>query len=304
MAARGQFTPSRLPRAVPHAAAQRRVLDHAPADLERHARDVPAAPSSSTSSIAGHGIQIQWLGTFGKLNGYWSGGTRYDARPTRCSTRRCRWPPSGPAASPGSTCSRSTASARRGSARSPRAPACRRWPAPPRGSAARPTCSRSLHARARHLRDLAAAGRAHPRRRRRPLPAVLRAAGAEDPQRLHPVARRALRLRLADRRPARRSRSSRPATRGAVRRCATFDTGAWSLYSPRLVLLRVRPRLPHAAARLPQPAVLAHGGGRVLRRGAALHRLSDDPAGHPGAARHAQPKKSASCASSSPRSRA
>src|SRR5689334_15704538 len=29
---------------------------------------------------AGHGIQIQWLGTFGKLNGYWTGGKRYDAR--------------------------------------------------------------------------------------------------------------------------------------------------------------------------------------------------------------------------------
>jgi hypothetical protein len=28
----------------------------------------------------GHGLQIQWLGTFGKLNGYWSGGRRYDAR--------------------------------------------------------------------------------------------------------------------------------------------------------------------------------------------------------------------------------
>jgi hypothetical protein len=28
----------------------------------------------------GHGLQIQWLGTFGKLNGYWSGGRRYDTR--------------------------------------------------------------------------------------------------------------------------------------------------------------------------------------------------------------------------------
>jgi hypothetical protein len=28
----------------------------------------------------GHGLQIQWLGTFGKLNGYWSGGKRHDAR--------------------------------------------------------------------------------------------------------------------------------------------------------------------------------------------------------------------------------
>src|SRR3954466_2400955 len=29
---------------------------------------------------AGHGIQIQWLATFGKLNGYWTGGKRYDTR--------------------------------------------------------------------------------------------------------------------------------------------------------------------------------------------------------------------------------
>jgi hypothetical protein len=28
----------------------------------------------------GHGIQIQWLATFGKLNGFWTGGKRYDAR--------------------------------------------------------------------------------------------------------------------------------------------------------------------------------------------------------------------------------
>src|SRR3954449_9675312 len=28
----------------------------------------------------GHGLQIQWLGTFGKLNGYWSGGKRYEKR--------------------------------------------------------------------------------------------------------------------------------------------------------------------------------------------------------------------------------
>jgi hypothetical protein len=29
---------------------------------------------------AGHGIQIQWLATFGKLNGFWTGGKRYDTR--------------------------------------------------------------------------------------------------------------------------------------------------------------------------------------------------------------------------------
>jgi hypothetical protein len=29
---------------------------------------------------AGHGIQIQWLATFGKLNGFWTGGKRYNTR--------------------------------------------------------------------------------------------------------------------------------------------------------------------------------------------------------------------------------
>ena len=77
---------------------------------------------------------------------------------------------------------------------------------------------------------------------------------------------------------------------------AEFDTGAWSLYSLGSSLLRVQPELPHAAARLPRPAVLAHGGGRVLRRGPALHRLSDDPAGHPGAAGHAQAQEAGQAA--------
>src|SRR3954467_1359917 len=51
---------------------------------------------------AGHGIQIQWLGTFGKLNGFWSGGKRYDARAGNLltevlplPTRRPRRPPAG-----------------------------------------------------------------------------------------------------------------------------------------------------------------------------------------------------------------
>jgi hypothetical protein len=29
---------------------------------------------------AGHGIQLQWLATFGKLNGFWTGGKRFNAR--------------------------------------------------------------------------------------------------------------------------------------------------------------------------------------------------------------------------------
>ena len=56
-----------------------------------------------------------------------------------CSTSCCRWPPTAPAASRGSTTSPSTAAARRGSAGSPRAPPCRRSRAPPRGCTARPS---------------------------------------------------------------------------------------------------------------------------------------------------------------------
>ena len=80
MAARKQFTPSAPARAVPHAAAQRPVLD-APRRCPP-----PGFRTSFTGSelvyqfYPGHGMQIQWLGTFGKLNGYWSGGARYDAR--------------------------------------------------------------------------------------------------------------------------------------------------------------------------------------------------------------------------------
>ena len=54
------------------------------------------------------------------------------ARGRAAGREQGRSPPSAPAASRGSTCSRSTARRRRGSARSPRAPACRRWRARPR----------------------------------------------------------------------------------------------------------------------------------------------------------------------------
>ena len=57
------------------------------------------------------------------------------------------------------------------------------------------------------------------RRRRRALPAVLRAAAAAGAQRLHPVARRPLRLRGADRRPDRARRCSTPATSPGAPRC-------------------------------------------------------------------------------------
>src|SRR3954470_20878132 len=93
---------------------------------------------------AGHGIQIQWLATFGKLNGFWTGGKRYDTRagklPGEALGAGARPPPPAAAGgSRGSTCPRSTARSRRGSARSPRARDCRRWPAWPTSSTARPS---------------------------------------------------------------------------------------------------------------------------------------------------------------------
>src|SRR4051812_43325019 len=79
MAARDQFTPSRLPALF--LTLQRNVEFWTTAALP-----APGLRTSFSGSelvyqfYPGHGMQIQWLGTFGKLNGYWSGGKRYDAR--------------------------------------------------------------------------------------------------------------------------------------------------------------------------------------------------------------------------------
>jgi D-glucuronyl C5-epimerase-like protein len=79
MAARKQFTPSRLPSLF--LTLQRNVSYWTTSPLL-----APGARVGFTGSelvyqfYPGHGVQIQWLGTFGKLNGYWSGGKRYDAR--------------------------------------------------------------------------------------------------------------------------------------------------------------------------------------------------------------------------------
>src|SRR4051794_25085101 len=80
MAARGSFSePSRLPA----------LFDTLQRNREYWAsQPLPAAgarisfPGSELvyQLYPGHGLQIQWLGTFGKLNGYATGGKRYDAR--------------------------------------------------------------------------------------------------------------------------------------------------------------------------------------------------------------------------------
>lgn len=79
MAARKQFTVSRLPSLF--LTLQRNVEWWTTQRLLNSGERVSFPGSELVfQHYPGHGIQIQWLGTFGKLNGYWSGGKRYDAR--------------------------------------------------------------------------------------------------------------------------------------------------------------------------------------------------------------------------------
>ena len=79
MAARRQFTLSRLPSLF--LTLQRNVEWWTTQRLLNSGERVGFTGSELVFQFyPGHGIQIQWLGTFGKLNGYWSGGKRYDAR--------------------------------------------------------------------------------------------------------------------------------------------------------------------------------------------------------------------------------
>ncbi|HEX6025995.1 MAG TPA: D-glucuronyl C5-epimerase family protein [Solirubrobacter sp.] len=79
MARRRQFTPSRLPALF--LTLQRNIEWWSSQRLLRSGERVGFPGSELMFQFyPGHGIQIQWLGTFGKLNGYWRGGRRYDAR--------------------------------------------------------------------------------------------------------------------------------------------------------------------------------------------------------------------------------
>src|SRR3954469_5971748 len=80
MAARGSFSePSRLPALFLTLQRNREYWASQPL-LAAGARISFAGSELVYQLYPGHGLQIQWLGTFGKLNGYWSGGKRYDAR--------------------------------------------------------------------------------------------------------------------------------------------------------------------------------------------------------------------------------
>lgn len=79
MAARKQFTASRLPSLF--LTLQRNVEWWTTQRLLGSGERVSFTGSELVYQFyPGHGIQIQWLGTFGKLNGYWKGGKRYDTR--------------------------------------------------------------------------------------------------------------------------------------------------------------------------------------------------------------------------------
>jgi hypothetical protein len=80
MAARGSFSqPSRLPALFLTLQRNREYWASQPL-LGAGARLSFPGSELVYQLYPGHGLQIQWLGTFGKLNGYWSGGKRYDAR--------------------------------------------------------------------------------------------------------------------------------------------------------------------------------------------------------------------------------
>ena len=91
--------------------------------VEPRARQLRPERADRGSTTPGQGIQIQWLATFGEGNGYFLSGHEN----ATCAAAR-RNHPARPAtrgrASPGSTCSISTAARRRGRAASRRAPPC------------------------------------------------------------------------------------------------------------------------------------------------------------------------------------
>ncbi len=79
MAARDQFRPSRIPALF--LTLRRNVEWWSAQPLLRYGQRVSFPGSELVFQYyTGHGIQIQWLGTFGNLNGLWKGGKRYDKR--------------------------------------------------------------------------------------------------------------------------------------------------------------------------------------------------------------------------------
>ena len=79
MAARHQFVPTRLTPLF--LTLQRNVQWWTSQPLLGYGQRISFSGSELVwQEYTGHGLQIQWLGTFGKLNGYWQGGKKYDVR--------------------------------------------------------------------------------------------------------------------------------------------------------------------------------------------------------------------------------
>ena len=146
------------------------------------------------------------------------------------------------------------------------------------GAADRPPLRRGRAARARRVRAQAADRR--PRalglRDRAPLPDLLVRDRPARAQRLPAVARRPPRPRGRHRRPPRAPPVPRRRPRRQARDPALRHRGLVALRRGRQ---RVRPRLPPARARLPDLAVRAHPGERLLRARQALRPLP--PRAHP-----------------------
>jgi hypothetical protein len=79
MAARGQLTSSRLPALFLTLARNVQYWKSGPLLGYNQRVEFPGS-ELVYQHYANHGIQIQWLATFGKLNGFWTGGKRYNAR--------------------------------------------------------------------------------------------------------------------------------------------------------------------------------------------------------------------------------
>ena len=263
--------------ALPHAAAQPRVVVGEPAARERRARRRSRAPSWSGSTSPARASSS----TRSRTSASSTRTRRAPSATTRatrcCSTSCCRSRSRAAAASRGSTTSRSTAARRRGSAGSRRAPACRR------SRARAQKLGRSEELLPIIQKGLTLFEQKPPTGVRvqtpdgHPLRPVLVLAEPADHQRLRPVARRALRRRADHRRPARGQAVRRRRRDGAQ--------GGPDVRHRRVVVLLargdhagVRPQLPHAAARLPHEPLRPHRRRGVLRRGDALHRLPDGAA--------------------------
>src|SRR3954454_16004217 len=79
MAARGQFEPSRMPPLF--LTLERNVEYWTTRPLISNGTRVTFPPSQLVWQLyAGHGIQIQWLGTFGTLNALYKGGKKNDTK--------------------------------------------------------------------------------------------------------------------------------------------------------------------------------------------------------------------------------